>query len=114
MVTSVEEIVTIVARYAQVEALYQSRVNTTLKQEYERHLVRLYKHIIRYQISATCYYRQNTMRESYYIILLLSLFWANKDRSPLSTGHTQARRPFRGDGSHSATRWSLSRYQSGF
>ena len=61
MVAGVEEIVTIVARYSQIEALYLSRPKTALKQEFERHLLSLYKHIVRYQISATCYYRRNTM-----------------------------------------------------
>jgi hypothetical protein len=64
MVAGVEEIVTIVARYSQIEALYLSRPKTALKQEFEWHLLSLYKHIIRYQISATWYYRRNTMRES--------------------------------------------------
>jgi hypothetical protein len=62
MVAGVEEIVSIVARYSQIEALYLSRPKTILKQNFERHLLSLYKHIIRYQISATCYYRRNTMR----------------------------------------------------
>jgi len=52
---------TIVARYQQIEALYLARPDTTLKQEFERRLISLYKHIIRYQILATCYYRRNTM-----------------------------------------------------
>ncbi len=63
MVAGVEEIVAIVARYQQIEALYLLRSETVLKQDFERHLLSLYKHIIRYQISATCYYRRNTMRE---------------------------------------------------
>jgi hypothetical protein len=66
MVAGVEEIVTIVARYSQIEALYLSRPKTILKQDFKRHLLSLYKHIIRYQISATCYYRRNTMREFAY------------------------------------------------
>jgi hypothetical protein len=61
MLDGVEEIVTIVARYRQIEELYRSRPLTTLKQDFERHLVSLYMHIITYQISATCYYRRNTM-----------------------------------------------------
>jgi hypothetical protein len=61
MVAGVEEIVTIVARYSQIEGLYLSRPKTALKEEFERHLLSLYKHIVRYQISATCYYRRNTM-----------------------------------------------------
>lgn len=64
MVAGVEEIVTIVARYSQIEALYRSRPKTALKQELERHLLSLYKHIVRYQFSATCYYQRNTMRKS--------------------------------------------------
>jgi hypothetical protein len=72
MVAGVEEIVTIVARYSQIEALYLSRPKTVLKQEFERHLLSLYKHIIRYQISATCYDRRNTMREFSYTVLCRS------------------------------------------
>jgi hypothetical protein len=61
MVSGVEEIVTIVARYQHIETVYQRRPQTALKQDFERRLVSLYKHIIRYQISATCYYRRSTM-----------------------------------------------------
>ncbi|KAL8706420.1 MAG: hypothetical protein Q9225_007959, partial [Loekoesia sp. 1 TL-2023] len=60
IVAGAEELVTIVSRYRQIEALYWSRPETTLKQEFERHLVDLYKHIVRYQISATGYYGRNT------------------------------------------------------
>jgi hypothetical protein len=60
-VAGVEETVTIVAR--QIEALFLSRPKTVLKQEFVRHLLSLYKHIIRYQILASCYYRRNMMRE---------------------------------------------------
>lgn len=63
MVAGVEEIVTIMARYQQIETLYLPRPQTALKQEFERQLISLYKHIICYQISATCYYRHNTMRQ---------------------------------------------------
>jgi N-terminal domain of NWD NACHT-NTPase len=73
MVAGVEEIVTIVARYSQIEALYLSRPKTILKQEFEWHLLSLYKHIIRYQISATCYYRRNTMREFSYVVLRMAI-----------------------------------------
>jgi hypothetical protein len=72
MVAGVEEIVTIMARYSQIEALYLSRPETMLKQDFERHLISLYKHVIRYQISATCYYRRNTMGEFFYISVCLS------------------------------------------
>ena len=78
VVTGVEEIVTIIVRYTQIEKLYQSRAETALKQDFDQHLVRLYKHIIRYQISATCYYQQNTMRESSHIMLHASSCWAHK------------------------------------
>jgi hypothetical protein len=53
MVAVVEEIVTIVARYSQIEALCLPRPRTVLEQEFERHLVSLYKHNIRYRILAT-------------------------------------------------------------
>ena len=61
MVEGFEEIVTVVARNHEIERLYRSRAETMLKQEFEKHLISLYKHIIRYQISATCYYERNTV-----------------------------------------------------
>ena len=71
MVDGVEEIVTVVARYREIERLYRSRPETVLKQDFEKHLIRLYKHIIRYQISATCYYERNTAgRVSPYVSLV--------------------------------------------
>jgi hypothetical protein len=72
MVAGVEEIVTIVARYSQIEALYLSRPKTVLKQEFEQHLLGLYQNIIRYQISATCYYQRNTMRAFFCIVVKMS------------------------------------------
>lgn len=63
IVAGVEELVTIIARYRQIEAMYLSRPETTLKQDFERCLVSLYKHIIRYQILAAHYYRRNTMSQ---------------------------------------------------
>ena len=61
MVDRVEEIVTVVARYHEIERLYRSQPETMLKQEFEKHLISLYKHIIRYQISVTCYYERKTV-----------------------------------------------------
>ena len=61
MVVGVEEILTIMARYCVIERLYQSHSETALKQEFERRLISLYKHVIRYQISATSYFRRNKM-----------------------------------------------------
>jgi hypothetical protein len=73
MVAGVEEIVTIVARYSQIEVLYLSRPKTILKQEFKRHLLSLYKHVIHYQISATCYYRRKTMREFSCVVLCMAI-----------------------------------------
>ena len=71
MVDGVEEIVTVVARYREIERLYRSQPETMLKQEFEKRLVSLYKHIIRYQISVTCYYERNTVgRVSAYVSLV--------------------------------------------
>jgi tetratricopeptide (TPR) repeat protein len=61
MVAGVAKIVTILARYQQIEALYLARPGTSLKQEFEQNLVSLYANIIRYQLAAACYYRRNTM-----------------------------------------------------
>lgn len=61
MVAGAEEVSTIVSRYTEIEVLYVTREDTTLKQEFEAHLVALYKYIIKYQITAACYYQKNTM-----------------------------------------------------
>jgi hypothetical protein len=62
MVAGVEGIVTIVARYQQVEALYLLRPETVLKQEFERRLVNMYTCTrTSFIILATCYYQRNTM-----------------------------------------------------
>ena len=61
MVAGVEEVVTIVTRYHQIEAMYLQRPQTTLEYDFERRLISIYKHIIHYQLSATSYYRRNTM-----------------------------------------------------
>jgi hypothetical protein len=93
MVAGVEEIVTIVARYQQIEALYLLRPETALKQDFERHLISLYKHIIRYQISATCYYQRNTMRKYSCIVVAISTeSGANETFRKISAVHPQARR----------------------
>ncbi|RMZ80895.1 hypothetical protein DV737_g2799, partial [Chaetothyriales sp. CBS 132003] len=54
MVAGVEALVTIVARYRHVEDIYRQQVETGLTQDFEKQLVHLYKHIIRYQAEATC------------------------------------------------------------
>lgn len=84
MVTGVDEIVTIVVQCSAYEAL-QSRPNTELKQEFERHLVALYKDIVRYQISATSYYKQNTMSELFYRMFGISPTQADKTRRAIRT-----------------------------
>ena len=61
MVAGAEEISTIISRYTEVEVLYVTHEDTTLKQEFEARLIALYKYIIKYQISAACYYQRNTM-----------------------------------------------------
>jgi hypothetical protein len=114
MVAGVEEIVTIVARYSQIEALYLSRPKTILKQDFERHLLSLYKHILRYQISATCYYRRNTMREFPCVVLCMPIqHGADRCASPIHTCLSQARRCLGGVGDHSARRHGLPKYWPG-
>lgn len=115
MVAGVEEIVTVVARYQQIEALYLLRPETALKQDFERHLVSLYKQIIRYQISATCYYRRNTMRKYSCIVVAMSTeSGADETSSTISACHPQARRRIRGDSYHPARRSRLQRHWPGF
>ena len=72
MVAGIEETVTLVARYSQIAALYLSRPRMVLKQVFERHLLSLYKHIIRYQISPMCNHRRNVMREFSCIVVCKS------------------------------------------
>ena len=61
MVAGVEEVVTTVTRCHHNEVIYLQLPQTTLKHDFERRLSSIYKHIIRYQVSATSYYRRNTM-----------------------------------------------------
>ena len=63
MVAGAEEVSTIISRYNQIEILYVAREETTLKQEFEARLIALYKHITKYQVTAACYYQQNTMSQ---------------------------------------------------
>ena len=43
MADGVEEVVTAVARYHEIERLYRSQPETMLKQEFEKHLISLYR-----------------------------------------------------------------------
>ena len=61
MLDGVDEIVTVVARYHEIETLYRSRAETRLKKEFEKRLVSLYKNIVRYYVAATSYYQRSTM-----------------------------------------------------
>ena len=61
MVVGVEEIITIMARYHEIERLYHKRSETALKQNFETRMISLYKNIIRYQISAISLFRRNTI-----------------------------------------------------
>ena len=67
MLDGVDEIVTMVARYHEIETLYRSRIETGLKQEFEKRLVSLYKHIVYYCIAAAGYYQRSTMGVSLYL-----------------------------------------------
>ena len=61
MVVGVEEIITILARYHEIERLYHKRSETALKQNFETRMISLYKNIVRYQISAISLFRRNTI-----------------------------------------------------
>lgn len=63
MLKGVADIVVILTTYREIEALYLTRPTEDLTQPLEQHLIGLYKHIIRYQISAINYYQRNTMGE---------------------------------------------------
>ena len=52
----------IVARYAEVEVIYQRKRNTTLEREFEIGLVDLYAEILKYQISAACHCERSTFQ----------------------------------------------------
>jgi hypothetical protein len=66
MVTGAQEVATIISRYKQIEGLYMSRPETTLKKEFATRLISLYTNIMKYQIAATCFYQRNTMRRCTY------------------------------------------------
>ena len=61
MVAAVEEVSAIIARYHHVEYVCQRRKDVTLRTEFEGPLLTLYKHILKFQVSAGCYYRRQTI-----------------------------------------------------
>jgi hypothetical protein len=61
MLEGVADIVVILTTYQHIEALYLARPAEDLTQQFEQHLISLYKHVVRYQISAINYYQRNTM-----------------------------------------------------
>ena len=60
MVSGVEEVSAIISRYKHVEVVSQQRKETKFRVEFETHLIELYKHILRYQVSAVRFYQRNT------------------------------------------------------
>ena len=61
MVAAVEEVSAIIARYQHVEYVCQRRNDVTLRKEFEGPLLTLYKHILRFQVSAGCYYGRKSI-----------------------------------------------------
>ena len=61
MVAAVEEVSAIIARYQHVEYVCQRRKDVTLRKEFEGPLLTLYEHILKFQVSAGCYYRRKTI-----------------------------------------------------
>ena len=61
MVAAVEEVSAIIERYRHVEYVCQRRKDVTLRKEFEGPLLILYKNILRFQVSAGCYYRRKTI-----------------------------------------------------
>ena len=61
MVSTVEEVSIIISRYKHAEYICQKRQDFTLRTEFKELLVKLYKHILKSQVSAACYYRRKTV-----------------------------------------------------
>ena len=59
MVTGVEEITAIISRYKHVEVICTNRIEVKFKSEFETLLIAMYKNILRYQVSAACYYQKS-------------------------------------------------------
>ena len=60
MVSAAEEVSILINRYMHVEYICQRRQDVGLRDEFEKLLVKLYKHILEFQVSAACYYRHKT------------------------------------------------------
>lgn len=61
MVSAAEEVSVLINRYKHVEYVCQRRQDVGLREDFEKLLVKLYTHILKFQVSAACYYRHNTL-----------------------------------------------------
>ena len=61
MVAGVEEVTSIVSRYKHVEVICSNRIDTRFKLEFEEPLIAMYKSILKFQVSAACYYQRPSM-----------------------------------------------------
>lgn len=59
MVSAVDEVSTLLFRYQHVEYICHRRRDVALQDDFEELLVKLYKHILKFQVSAACYYRRS-------------------------------------------------------
>ena len=97
MVDGVEEIVTVVARYRDIERPYQSQLKKMLKQESEKHSVILYKHIIHSNLRDSL-----LLNEKPWVSFHTMCFWCGTATgfSPDPTVLLQDRRCLRSAGDH--------------
>lgn len=61
MVAGVESTASIISRYKHVEVICSNRADVKFKSEFEEPLIAMYKNILKYQVSAACYYQRNTI-----------------------------------------------------
>ena len=60
MVAGVEEISIMISRYKHIDYIDQSREDVSLRDDFRHRLVTLYKQILKFQVSAACYYQRGT------------------------------------------------------
>ena len=61
MVAGVEEVSDIISRYKHVDYINQRREDVSLRDEFQQKLLTLYKQILKFQVSAACYYQRGAL-----------------------------------------------------
>ena len=61
MVAGVEEVSIMISRYKHIDYIDQSREDVSLRDEFRHRLLTLYKQILKFQVSAACYYQRGAI-----------------------------------------------------